>query len=244
MPCSVETAQWSGSPGLTTTSIGASGGVRVSHERAAVAADLDVGRLGVDGDDLVAGDLELVVVGLRDALDGLSRCRRGPSSGSGRGSRAGRPPADGRRPAGRRGRRSAPRGCRRRCRRRAGRSASRPPSRPAAARNSAGPEPIMIVPSPGSTVTELIAGLACCRRRRAAGRWCRPAVRSRPATAVSVSVGAGAGLARPPRRSPRGPGPRSRTRARDADQRAQANLARPAAISIAPSRCRTKRGSA
>ena len=83
---------------------------------AAVAADLDVGRLGLDGDQLVADDLELVVVGLFDALDARPGLAVVASSGSGRGSRAGCPPAGGRRPAGRRARRSAPRGCPRRCR--------------------------------------------------------------------------------------------------------------------------------
>ena len=127
---------------------------------AAVAADLDVGRLDLDGDQLVADDLDLVVVGLRDARRRASTCRRGPWSASARCSRAGRPPSGARRRAGRSGRRSARRGCRRRCRRRADRRPPRPPSRPASTRYSAGPAPIMIVPSPGSTVTELIAGLA------------------------------------------------------------------------------------
>ena len=53
VPCSVETAHCCGVAGLTTTSIGAAGGVRVSQRRAAVAGDLDVRRLGVDGEDLL-----------------------------------------------------------------------------------------------------------------------------------------------------------------------------------------------
>ena len=102
----------------------------------------------------------------------------------------------------------------------------------------------MIVPSPGSTVTELIAGL---RAAASSGGGSPASRRAAPRSAASVgaSVGAGAGgsasLAAASREGQRA----AITHARASSaQGAQANLARPAAISIAPSRCATKRGSA
>ncbi len=218
VPCSVETAQCSASPGSTTTSIGAAGGVRDSHERAAVAADLDVGRFGVDGDDQVAGDLEFVVVGLR-ARRRSPRCRRGRWSGSGRGSRAARPPAGGPRRAGRR--------------RPAKRTTRLPETVPApwavvsfpvmrsasfapgARRNSAGPVPIMIVPSPGIDRDRVDRRAGAAAGRAAASRpspgprsW---APRSAPRRDPAAGPPLGTSLSR---RSRRRPGRRSRTRAR------------------------------
>ena len=250
MPCSVETAQCSASPGLTTTSIGAAGGVRVSHVRAAVAADLDVRRLGVDGDDQVAGDLELVVVGLR-ALDGRPASRRGREERisprfSGRSPSCGWPDASRSPVPAKRTTRlpeTVPSPC--------GvlslpvrRSASFAPGRDAEERRAGADHDRAVARVDRDRVdrgARAVAGAAAASQTAAGG------------SSVGASVGAasgaaarrrplGASLAAAARRAP-GRGDHARARER-AGQGAQSNLARPAAISIAPSRWPAKRGSA
>ena len=235
----------SASPGLTTTSIGAAGGVRVSQVAPPSLETWMSGDSALTRDDQLPGDLELVVVGLR-ALDALPRSRRGPWSGSARGSPAASPSC------------GWP-------------EASR--SLAPAKRTTRLPETVPPSSVPGEALGLLRARLQA-EERRAGADHDRPVAGvdrdrvDRGAGAVagrcrgaggSVAVGASVGASRRERWSPRRRGrgrllarrrrprsasaPRSRTRARGA-QAAQSNLARPAAISIAPSRWRKKRGSA
>ena len=132
VPCSVETAQCSGSLGSTTTSIGADGGVRGSHVLPAVAAEQDVGRLRVSTARICSPcQLELLVQlppAAAHGLPGLAVVWRQPDQPEVLGQVALLRMPGSQQVA--RALRSARPGCRTRCRRRACRSGARPASLP------------------------------------------------------------------------------------------------------------------